>query len=171
VTPEKGVHHLLDAFRGLSVKKQCVIVGDGSNDRTYWRTLEERAAADRRIRLLGPIYGDATRELFAHAYAYVQPSEIEGTALSLVEAMGFGNCVLVSNIAENLETVGDAGLSFDIKRPMESLRKRLTELFESPALVEERRAASLAYARREYSWTNVADAHEALYRQLLRRAR
>jgi glycosyltransferase involved in cell wall biosynthesis len=166
VTPEKGVHHLLDAFRGLPSDMQCVIVGDGSGDRAYWRRLEERAAADPRIRLLGPIYGDATRELFAHAYAYVQPSEVEGTALSLVEAMGFGNCVIVSNIAENLETVGDAGLSFDIARPVESLRQRLCEVFASQPLVEDRRAASLAYARREYSWTNVADAHERLYLQV-----
>ena len=168
VTPEKGVHHLLDAFRGLPADMQCVIVGDGSADRAYWRRLEERAAADSRIRLLGPVYGEATRELFAHAYAYVQPSEVEGTALSLVEAMGFGNCVIVSNIAENLETVGDAGISFDIARPVQSLRERLCEVFASPAVVEERRAASLDHARREYSWTNVADAHERLYLQVAR---
>ena len=105
---------------------QLVIVGDGSGDagRTgdHWQS---RAAADPRVRLLGPVYGEGVRELFAHAYLYVQPSEIEGTALSLVEAMGYGNCVLVSNIAENLETVGEAGLSFDIKQPVPSLRARL----------------------------------------------
>ncbi|MEX0750107.1 MAG: glycosyltransferase family 4 protein [Dehalococcoidia bacterium] len=163
ITPEKGVHHLIDAFAGVEADMQCVIVGDGSGDASYWRSLEGRAAKDARVRLLGPVYGEATRELFAHAYAYVQPSEIEGTALSLVEAMGYGNCVLVSNIAENLETVGEAGLSFEIGRPVESLRERLCELIASPALVEERRAASLAYAKREYSWEHVADAHEALY--------
>jgi glycosyltransferase involved in cell wall biosynthesis len=165
ITPEKGLHHLIDAFAGVSANMQCVIVGDGSGDPGYWRTLEERAARDARVRLLGPVYGEAVRELFAHAYVYVQPSEIEGTALSLVEAMGFGNCVVVSNIAENLETVGDAGLSFDIARPVESLRERLCELIAAPAVVEERRAASLAYAKHEYSWEHVADAHEALYYQ------
>jgi glycosyltransferase involved in cell wall biosynthesis len=93
----------------------------------------------------------------------VQPSEVEGTALSLVEAMGYGNCVLVSDIPENMETVGDAGVSFDITRPVASLRERLCELVATPAMVEERRAASLEHARREYDWEHVADAHEALY--------
>jgi glycosyltransferase involved in cell wall biosynthesis len=168
ITPEKGLHHLLDAFSGVEAGMQCVIVGDGSGDPAYWRSLEERASRDPRVRLLGPVYGEATRELFAGAYVYVQPSEIEGTALSLVEAMGYGNCVLVSNIAENLETVGEAGLSFDITNPIESLRARLCELIAAPGLVAERRAASVAYAGREYSWEHVADAHEALYRQVAR---
>ena len=81
--------------------------------------------------------------------------------------MGFGNCVLVSNIAENLETVGDAGLNFDISRPVASLRERLAELLAVPHVVEERRAASLAFASAEYSWEHVTDAHEALYRRVM----
>lgn len=167
VTPEKGLHHLIDAFAGVGTDIQCVIVGDGSGDPAYWRSLETRAAADPRVRLLGPVYGEPVRALFAHAYVYVQPSEIEGTALSLVEAMGYGNAVVVSDIPENLETVGDAGLSFEFARPVASLRERLCELISSPALVEERRVASLAHARREYSWEHVADAHEALYRSVI----
>lgn len=163
ITPEKGLHHLIDAFGGLETDMQCVIVGDGSGDPSYWRSLEARAASDARIRLLGPVYGEATRELFAHAYVYVQPSEIEGTALSLVEAMGYRNCVLVSNIPENLETVGEAGLSFDISNAVTSLRQRLGELLASPQTVDERRNISLAFARREYDWEQVANAHEDLY--------
>ena len=163
VTPEKGLHYLIDAFAGVETQLQLVIVGDGSGDATYWRTLQARASVDRRVRLLGPIYGEAVRELFAHAYLYVQPSEIEGTALALVEAMGYGNCVLVSDIAENLETVGDAGLSFDINQPVASLRVRLSELVASPEVVACQREKSLAYARANFSWEQVADAHERLY--------
>jgi glycosyltransferase involved in cell wall biosynthesis len=168
VTPEKGVYHLIEAFMGLETEKQLVIVGDGSGDAAYWKKLQIAAAGDDRVRLLGPVYGEATRELFAHAYLYVQPSEIEGTALSLVEAMGYGNCVLVSNIAENLETVGDAGLSFDIRQPVESLRGRLRELLASPELVACHGKKSLAYARANFSWERVADDHERLYYQAAR---
>jgi len=147
VTPEKGVHHLIEAFRDLDTEKDLVIVGDGSGDPEYWKSLHLRAAGHRNVKLLGPVYGEPVRELFAHAYVYVQPSEVEGTALSVVEAMGYGNCVLVSNIAENVETVGDAGLTFDIDRPVESLRARLAELIASPDVVTCHRVKSLAYAR------------------------
>jgi glycosyltransferase involved in cell wall biosynthesis len=169
LTPEKGVHHLIDAFKQLETDKQLVIVGDGSGDPDYWQLLLRHASGDARVRLLGPVYGEGVRELFAHAYLYAQPSEIEGTALALVEAMGFGNCVLVSNIAENLETVGDAGLNFDIKDPVASLRARLRELLASPDLVECHRQKSFAYATANYSWQRVTDDHERLYYQVARR--
>jgi glycosyltransferase involved in cell wall biosynthesis len=168
ITPEKGVHHLIDAFASVESAMQLVIVGDGSGDRSYWRSLQTRAGRDRRVRLLGPVYGTGVRELFAHAYLYVQPSEIEGTALSLVEAMGYGNCVLVSDIAENVETVGDAGLSFDVKQPVASLAGRLRDLIAAPDVVACHREKSLAYARATFSWERVADDHERLYYQAAR---
>ena len=166
ITPEKGVHHLIEAFRDIDTDRQLVIVGDGSADPEYWKSLHMRADGHENVRLLGPVYGEPVRELFAHAYLYVQPSEIEGTALSLVEAMGYGNCVLVSDIAENLETVGDAGLSFDISHPVQALRARLCELLASPEMVACRRSISLAYAEEHFSWERVADQHEALYHQV-----
>src|SRR4029079_14269997 len=103
------------------------------------------------------------RELFAHAYVYVQPSEIEGTALSLVEAMGYGNCVLVSDIAENLETVDGAGPTFDINRPVSAFAERLGELIAAPDTVACYREKAQAYATANFSWEHVADAHERLY--------
>lgn len=163
VTPEKGVHHLIEAFRDIATDKALVIVGDGSSDVEYWKSLHLRAAGHRNVRLLGPVYGEAVRELFANAYVYVQPSEVEGTAVSLVEAMGAGSCVLVSDIAENVETVGDAGVTFDISRPVESLRERLSELLAAPSIVAQHRRRTLAYAREHFSWERVTDAHEALY--------
>lgn len=163
VTPEKGIHHLIEAFRELDTEKALVIVGDGASDVEYWRSLHLRAAGHRNVRLLGPVYGEAVRELFANAYVYVQPSEVEGTAVSVVEAMGAGNCVLVSDIAENVETVGDAGVTFDITRPVESLRGRLAELLGAPGVVAQHRRRTLAYAREQFSWDRVTDAHEELY--------
>jgi glycosyltransferase involved in cell wall biosynthesis len=167
VTPEKGLHHLVDAYAGLETSMPLVIVGDGSGDAGYWRMLQQSAERDPRVRLLGPVYGDKTRELFAHAYIYVQPSEIEGTALSLVEAMGYGNCVLVSGIPENRETVGDAGVTFDINDAVPSLRASLAGLIGSPETVAERRERSLAFARENYDWERVADQHEGLYRAVI----
>jgi glycosyltransferase involved in cell wall biosynthesis len=168
ITPEKGVHHLIEAFREIPTDKRLVIVGDGAADEEYWKSLHLRAQGYPNVRLLGPVYGERTRELFAHAYLYVQPSEIEGTAVSLVEAMGYGNCVLVSDIAENIETVGEAGLTFRIADAAPSLRSRLEELLASPQTVACRRQTAARYAAERYSWERVADAHESLYYQVAR---
>lgn len=37
---------------------------------------------------------------------YVLPSDVEGMPLSLLEAMSYGNCCLVSDIKEITEVVG-----------------------------------------------------------------
>ncbi len=170
LTPEKGVHHLIDAFVSLDTDRQLVIAGEAS-EVSYGRSLHARAAGDPRVHLLGPMYGDPVRQLFAHAYLYVQPSEMEGTSLSLVEAMGYGNCVVVSDIAENLETVGDAGLPFDAIHPVASLRAVLADLIASPARVEHHRVAARRFALARYSWDRVTDDHERLYRDVLQAKR
>ena len=75
------------------------------------------AGADPRILFPGPIYGAGYRELLAHALAYVHATEVGGTHPALVEAMGFGNCVLVNDTPENREVAGDAALYFRAAEP------------------------------------------------------
>lgn len=46
-------------------------------------------------------------ELYSNAYIYTLPSDLEGMPLSLLEAMSYGNCCLVSDIPECVEVVED----------------------------------------------------------------
>ncbi|KHD08602.1 hypothetical protein PN36_02695 [Candidatus Thiomargarita nelsonii] len=54
-----------------------------------------------------------------------------GTHPALVEAMAFGNCVITHNTPENLETIGDAGFSYDGKVGADSLQQLLEKLLLS----------------------------------------
>jgi glycosyltransferase involved in cell wall biosynthesis len=104
----------------------------------------------------------------------VQPSEIEGTALALVEAMGYGNCVLVSNIAENLETAvrPDSASISGAPRTRCAAAYAICWVRRTPssAIARVARQKSLEYARANYSWERVADDHERLYYQAARRS-
>ena len=62
--------------------------------------------ADPRILFPGAIYGEGYRELLAHAHAYIHATEVGGTHPALVEAMGYGNCVVVHDTPENVEVAG-----------------------------------------------------------------
>src|SRR6185369_11008618 len=53
------------------------------------------AGADPRILFPGAIYGEGYRELLSHALAYIHATEVGVTHPALVEAMGYGNCILV----------------------------------------------------------------------------
>ena len=47
-----------------------------------------------------------------NAYAYIQPSDIEGLSPVVLENMGLGTPVICSDIVENLYVVGDTALTF-----------------------------------------------------------
>lgn len=62
---------------------------------------------DDRIIFTGFVQGKMLDELYSNAYIYTLPSDLEGMPLSLLEAMSYGNCCLVSDIPECTEVVED----------------------------------------------------------------
>src|SRR5258708_38966262 len=73
--------------------------------------------ADSRILFPGAIYGEGYRELLSHALAYIHATEVGGTHPALVEAMGYGNCILVNDAVENREVAGEVALYFQAREP------------------------------------------------------
>jgi glycosyltransferase involved in cell wall biosynthesis len=160
LVPEKGVHHLIKAFEITDTDLQLAIVGDNPHNRAYVGSL--KATRDPRIHFLGFVYGDGYRRLCSNAYLYVQPSDVEGTSPALLAAMGFGNCVLVSDIPENLETIGDAGFSFERGNHV-SLKEKLETLIGQPQLVTEYGQRAKARVETGYNWVKIAEDMEKLY--------
>ncbi len=166
LVPEKGVHHLVRAFESVQTDMNLVIVGDNVHDRDYVDSL--KSTKDTRIRFLGFVYGEAYRQLNSHAYAYVQPSELEGTSPALLGAMGFGNCVLVSDIPENCETVGEAGLTFR-RNDEQDLARCLQELTDNPQMVRRFKQLAQDRVRTHYDWDKITDDYERSFYHLLKR--
>ena len=68
---------------------------------------------------------------------------------------------------ENLETIGDAGLSYSGKDGGNDLRRVLQRVLSDPAEVGTYRSAALERARQVYSWEQVTTAYETLFDELL----
>lgn len=169
LVPENCAHHLVEAFRLLPDRAgmKCVIVGDAAYADEYIASLHTLGGAD--VVFTGYVFGEGYRELSSNAYLFVETSGVGGTHPALLEAMGFGNCVIAHNTAENLETVGPVGFSYDGDKGATSLSHVLEQLIAAPDVVEERRALSLAYVRANYSWDTITDRYLALFRHVLRR--
>jgi glycosyltransferase involved in cell wall biosynthesis len=165
LVPENCAHHLVEAFAGLSTDLRCVIVGDAPYSAAYIRTL--RAAADPRVVFTGYLFGDGYRELLSNAYCFVETSEVGGTHPALLEAMAAERCVVVNDTPENLETIDDAGFSYDGESGAAGLRAVLEDLLKDPARVRASAERGLARVRRHYTWDGVTDAYERLFRELL----
>lgn len=68
------------------------------------------ADGDSRILFTGFVQGKILDELYSNAYLYCLPSDLEGMPLSLLEAMSYGSCCLVSDIPECAEVVEEKAL-------------------------------------------------------------
>ena len=165
LVPENCAHHLVEAWQGLDTGMKCVIVGDAAYADEYKAQL--RATHDPRIIFTGYVFGEGYWELASNAYLFTLTSGVGGTHPALVEEMAFGNCVIVYNTPENLETIGDAGLSYEGKGGGEALREVLKPLLEQPALVDSYRQKAAIRAAHYFTWEAVTDAYEALFYDVL----
>ncbi len=167
LVPENGAHHLVQAFREIETDLKCVIVGDAPYAEEYIRSLHQMAEGDPRIVFTGYVFGRGYAELGSNARIFVETSGVGGTHPALVEAMAFGNCVVVNDHAENVETIGDAGLAYEGRVGAASLRPILEELLCDPDKVERLRQMARDRARSRYTWEAVTDAYERMFYQVL----
>lgn len=164
IVPEKGLHYLIEAYQKLDTDKKLVIAGGNSQAVEYMEQIHEMAAKDDRILMTDFVQGQTLEELYSNAYAFVLPSDVEGMALSLLEAMSYGNCCLVSDICENTEVVEDQALHFR-KGDVKDLQEKLQYLLEHPDTVERLRSGSADFICGKYNWDEVVDETLQLYRK------
>jgi glycosyltransferase involved in cell wall biosynthesis len=163
--PENNAHAVIAAYEQTRLPQRLVVVGDAPYAREYIRSLHEMASP--RVLFTGGVYGQGYRELQCHALAYIQATEVGGTHPALVEALGFGNCVLVNDVPEHREVVGDAGLFFEARTPS-TLAGLMTDIANRPDRVEDYRSRATAHAQAHYSWDRVTDQYEELLTKLTR---
>jgi glycosyltransferase involved in cell wall biosynthesis len=163
--PENNPHVLVEAFSRISATAardmKLVVVGGAPYADEYIRTVHRRG--DPRVLFPGYVFGPGYWELQRNAYLFCAPTEVGGTHPVILEAMAAGNCVLVNDHTPNVETVGDAGVTFSGEEGVPSLVAQLERLLADPGTVEALRGRARERARR-YSWEAVTDQYEELLR-------
>lgn len=161
--PENNPHRVAEAYRAAGGDLPLVMVGGAPYATRFIAGFQ--TGADPRILFPGPIYGDGYRELLSHALAYVHATEVGGTHPALVEAMGYGNCLLVNDAPENREVAGDVGLYFRAAEPA-SLTALFDQVREAPEAAHRLGEAAAARASVLYSWDVVVDQYQELFERL-----
>ncbi len=161
--PDKGLHYLIPAFEQLETDKKLVLVGGAPNPSSYERRI--MATKDERIVFPGFLFGKRNFSLMKHAYAYVQPSDIEGLSPVMLENMGLGTPIVCSDIPENVFVVRDTALLFE-RGSVEDLAAKLEWALEHPEALQELGRRARARAEAEFSWDRCAEAYERVFREL-----
>lgn len=155
--PENNAHLVIDAYASVRTDFPLVIVGGAPYARDYIASL--RSTSDSRVKFLGFVFGEDYRALQQNAYCYVHATEVGGTHPALIEAMGAGNCALTLGTPENLEVIGDAGISYNSAADLSS---KLQSVIDDPSKIGEFRRRAMTRVMQYYNWEYITDQYEEL---------
>ena len=161
--PENNAHLVVEAFKKVRTAFRLLIVGDAPYAEQYIKDLKARAKGDKRIIFTGFVFGQDYRTLQQNAYCYVHATEVGGTHPALLEAMGYGNCVLTLATPENLEAVGEAGIPYIDEF---DLAEKLRRVLRDGSLVQAYRNRAQLRVQKCYDWEIVVDQYEHLFRKM-----
>lgn len=162
LVPEKGLRYLIEAFRMVDTRKKLVIAGGSSDTDDFTRELHAMAAGDDRILFTGFVQGQLLEELYSNAWVYTLPSDLEGMPLSLLEAMSYGNCCLVSDIPECADVVEDKAFVFR-RGDVNDLREKLQTACDDAAAVKQYKEQAADFVCEKYNWDSVVAQTVDLY--------
>lgn len=163
LVPEKGLRYLIEAFKKVKTDKKLVIAGGSSDTEEFTNDLKKMTENDRRILFTGFIRGQELDEIYSNAYIYTLPSDLEGMPLSLLEAMSYGNCCLVSDIEECVSVVEDKALVFK-KSVVTELHKKLQSACDDETMVAAYKNKAADFICSKYCWDDVVEKTLEVYR-------
>ena len=161
--PENNARLVIEAFKKVRTAYRLLVVGDAPYAEEYIRDLKLRARGDKRIIFTGFVFGQDYRALQQNAYCYVHATEVGGTHPALLEAMGYGNCVLTLATPENIEAVGDAGIPYADEY---DLVENLQRVLRDGSTVQAFRNRAQQRVKRYYDWDRVVDQYEELFARM-----
>jgi glycosyltransferase involved in cell wall biosynthesis len=165
--PSKATGIAVDAFARIVRRRgglRLVLVGDG-DERLECERQVARYGIDQLVEFTG--YRTDVPALLARADSFVLPSVNENCPLALIEAMGAGLACVGSGVGGVPELLGDgSGLLVPPGDP-EALAGAMAMLADDEALAPALGRAAAATARRHFSVSACADAHQRLWSTLL----
>lgn len=167
VVPEKRADLLVQAARSLPPGFKVAIVGGSSFSEDYVAEIASLAGDDPRIVLPGFLYKDELAGVYANAAVFVQPSDLEGLPLTLLEAASYGIPVLASDIEPHREILADCRCRAHRLFPqgdVGALTEQLVAMLVDREALRHEASCEAASLVAPYSWTAAADALVDVYR-------
>ncbi|MER5883736.1 glycosyltransferase family 4 protein [Streptomyces sp. NPDC001941] len=167
IAPEKGLHHLVDAFRTIDdPEARLLIAGDYSKvaGGSVVEALRERAGGDTRVRFTGFLDDARVAGFYGSLDAFALPSVAEESfGISQAEAMMLGVPSVASDAPGMRVPVTETG--FGRLFPPGDARALAAALTEVAAFSPERRELGARDARARYGTDACVDAYEALFQE------
>jgi glycosyltransferase involved in cell wall biosynthesis len=150
--PRYRVAEIVDAFAPVAGRQADIdlVIGHAGSLTEALRQRVAELDLDARVVFIGSVPEPALAPLLRGCAAYVSASEVDGTSVTLLQAMACGAPLAVSATPGNLGWVEDdvTGFTFTVGNPNE-LAQALTRALDAPASVVER---AVDVVRRDADW-------------------
>jgi glycosyltransferase involved in cell wall biosynthesis len=168
LTRRKGVHDLIEALARPELRAlswSATLAGGGPDQQTF-EEQAARAGVRHRLTFPGWVDQEGTRALLAESDLLVLPSYGEGMAMSVLEAMAFGLCVVCTPVGALAEVV-EHGVSALVVPPgnVEELAAALAEALSDPVLRRHLGRGAREAFMRGYNIVDYPDRILAVYRR------
>lgn len=158
--PENHVLEIVRGYRSSEARLPLAVVGSAPYSAAYTRAVQDAAAGDERIRLLGGVFDQELLDaLYAHARTYVHGHSVGGTNPSLLRAMGAGTATIAFDVDFNREVLADDAWTF---ADAAELAAAVEEAEADEGLVIARGIRAHERAASTFRWDDVADGYERL---------
>jgi len=156
LVPEKGFHHLIEAFKIAQPESKLLVVGKADHDNSYSRSLLTQESD--RIVFCGFQTHGVLRILYRHAALFVLPSTHEGLPIAALEAASQNAPILLSDIQPNL----DIGLADGNYFPVGNVEALGAKLLADYAMYRVDRGDIAT----RFNWSRISEATETVYASL-----
>lgn len=159
----KGFKYLVEAVSDLDTDYELHIAGDGP----LMEELKEMSKDSKtNIIFHGWIDNQSKKykDLLEKASIYSLVSSNENASIALLEGMSAGCAVITANSSGCAETIGDAGITIEVK-DTDKLNKAILSLIQNPQKLEELQSKAAKKVENQYNWDIVIGKYtELLYK-------
>lgn len=170
--PRKGIRLLLEALRLLPDGVTLVIVDEREPKKPYAPAMVRQMGLGERVVFTGRVTQEELVDHYRRANVLVLPSFFEGFGLPVVEALGCGTPVVVTDAGSLPEVVGEGEGGFIVptgdSRALASAIERITR---DPSLAREMGSKGRKRMERLFSWDRTASHTEKVYEIAAERCR
>lgn len=164
--PEKGIQYLVRANNELNLNKKIVIVGGniGHFDyQDYLYSINKKS----NVVFTGPLYNEEMRSVMKNAFAYIQPSEVEGLSPVLLTASSASLPIIASDIKEN-KYIGEDNMVYFESKNYKDLKDKIQQFEDvSPEEIKAMATRCAQSVLSRFRWEEVTRQHDEIFRELI----
>ena len=169
IHPKKGLDMLVEAWRAIRGEGwECIVAGpneDGYAD--VINRLIVKSGLENEMKVVGPVYGNAKKQLFEESSLFVLPTYSENYGVVVAEALAAELPVITTHGAP-WEELRSHECGWWIRPDVNSLSETLVEAIHTPAeRLEKMGSNGRALIVNKYTWDKIAEKFSRLFQSIV----